>query len=134
MFTIVQTCRNRRRLGCENSPSRPEGASKRDSRNLAFTLSCISVHSTHRKKINGRHVWKPPYLIYNFTAPSRSRAMLGPTPRRATSRWPGTPSPPPGRTSGRRGSSGWALSRDVRYLKYARGLSYKKVCFKRNLH
>ena len=36
----------RRRLGCVNSPSWPEGAKRRDSRNLAFIFSCISVRST----------------------------------------------------------------------------------------
>ena len=28
-------------LGCVNSPQRPEGARRRDSRNLAFTFSCM---------------------------------------------------------------------------------------------
>ena len=35
----VQICRKRRRLGCVNSHPRPEGARRRDSRNLAFIFS-----------------------------------------------------------------------------------------------
>ena len=43
--THIQICRKRRRLGCVNSLPWPEGARRRDSRNLAFIFSCISVET-----------------------------------------------------------------------------------------